>query len=90
MNKNELALEVSAKTGLSRREAESAVETMLEVIADTLKDGGKVQLSGFGSFEVKLRPARTGFNPRTGGPMEIKESRKPVFKPAKGLRDILD
>ena len=90
MNKNELTLALAGKTGLSRRDVEAVMDAMLETIGETLKDGEKVLLSGFGSFEVKLRPARTGFNPRTGGPMDIKSAHKPVFKPAKGLRDALE
>ena len=86
MNKNELINEVARKTGLSRRESEVGVQTMLDLVAKELIKGGKVTLTGFGTFDVGKRKARAGVNPRTGKPIKIPSSKMPRFKPSKNIR----
>jgi len=87
MNKNELINEVARKTGLSRREAEVGIQTMLDTIAKDLISGGKVTLTGFGTFDVGKRKERLGVNPRTGRPIKISATKMPRFKPSKNLRE---
>lgn len=86
MNKSELINEVARKTGLSRREAEVGVQTMLDLIAKEITKGSKVTLTGFGTFDVGKRKARSGVNPRTGDPIKIAASKMPRFKPSRNLR----
>ena len=90
MNKQELIGQVAERAGLSRNDASRAVETMLELITSTLKRGDEVRLVGFGNFSVTRRKASTGRNPRTGEPMQIKESTQPKFKAGKGLKDSVN
>ena len=80
MNKAELINAVAAATEFSKKDAEAAVTATLEAITSALKDGDKVQLVGFGSFEVKKRAARVGRNPKTNDTIEIPASVVPVFK----------
>ena len=80
MNKTELAAAVAEKTGLSKKDAERVVATTLETITQTLQKGEKVQLSGFGIFEVKDRDARVGRNPHTKEAIQIPATRLPTFK----------
>ncbi len=87
MNKQELIGHVADRSGLSRNDATRAVETMLEVITSTLKRGDEVRLVGFGTFSCSKRKASTGRNPRTGEPMDIKESTQPKFRAGKVLKD---
>ena len=87
MNKTQLIQVVAEKTNLSKKDSEAAVSAMLEVITDALCDGDKVQLVGFGSFEVKKREARVGRNPKTKESIEIPASVVPVFKAGKALKD---
>ena len=87
MNKQDLIGQVADRAGLSRAEAAKAVETMLEVVTSALKRGDEVRLVGFGTFSCSRRKASTGRNPRTGEPMQIKESTQPKFKAGKGLKD---
>ncbi len=87
MSKTELIAEVATRTGLSKKDAESAVSATLDVISDTLADGGKVQLVGFGTFETRERSARSGHNPTTGEVIEIPSSTVPAFKAGKALKD---
>ena len=87
MNKSELINEVARKTGLSRREAEVGVQNMLDLIAKEIAKGGKVTLTGFGTFDVGKRKARAGVNPRTGDPIKIAASKMPRFKPSRAMRD---
>ena len=87
MNKAELIAAVAEKTGLSKKDTEAVVSASLEVITDTLAQGEKVQLVGFGSFETKARAARIGRNPRTKEEIKIPASKVPVFKPGKALKD---
>ena len=89
MNKTELIAEVAKKCGISKKDAEKAVTTTFDTIADALSQGDKVQLVGFGSFEVKSRAARAGRNPRTKEVVEIPASKVPVFKAGKALKDIV-
>lgn len=87
MNKAELINAVAEKAGLSKKEAELAVNAVIDSITGTLVKGGKVQLVGFGSFEVKERAARLGRNPRSGEEIQIPASKMPVFKAGKTLKD---
>lgn len=87
MNKSELINEVARKTGLSRREAEVGVQTMLDVIVSEITKGEKVTLTGFGTFDVGKRQARAGVNPRTGDPIKIPATKMPRFKPSRNVRD---
>ncbi len=90
MNKSELVAAVAAKTDLKKTDSEKAVKAVIEAITEELKKGEKVQLVGFGTFEVQKRPARTGRNPRTGKTMKIKASKSPKFKPGKALKDAVN
>lgn len=87
MNKTELASAVSEKTGMSRKDTERAVNAALETIAEALRKGERVQLTGFGIFEVKDREARVGRNPHTKQAVQIPATRVPVFKASKTLKD---
>ena len=87
MNKNELIAAVAERTNLTKKDSEAAVSAMLEAITDALCDGDKVQLVGFGSFEVKKREARVGRNPKTKEAIEIPATKVPVFKAGKLLKD---
>ena len=89
MNKAELINAVAAATEFSKKDAEAAVTATLEAITSALKDGDKVQLVGFGSFEVKKRAARVGTNPKTNDTIEIPASVVPVFKAGKALKDAV-
>ena len=89
MNKAELINAVAEKTNLTKKDAESAVSAVFEVITESLAKDEKVQLVGFGSFEVKSRAARIGRNPRTKEQIKIPASKLPVFKPGKALKDAV-
>lgn len=89
MNKTELIAAVSEKAELSKKDAEAAVSATVDAITAALEQGEKVQLVGFGSFEVKSRAARTGRNPKTKEPIEIPASKTPVFKAGKALKDAV-
>ena len=89
MNKMELIQEVSERAGLAKKDAEKALNALLDTVADTLASGDKVQLVGFGSFETKAREARTGRNPKTKESIKIPASKVPVFKPGKALKDVV-
>lgn len=89
MNKAELITAVSDRTGLSKKDSEKALGAVLDAIAETLAEGDKIQLVGFGVFETKQREARTGRNPQTGAEIRIPASRSPVFKAGKVLKDII-
>ena len=78
------------KTGFTKKDAEKALGTVTEVIAEALAAGEKVQVVGFGSFEVRNRPARVARNPRTGEQIEIAASKAPVFKAGKALKDSVN
>lgn len=89
MNKAELSAAVSEKTGLSKKDSEKALSAVLDAITEALVEGDKVQLVGFGVFEMKQREARLGRNPQTGAEIQIPASRSPVFKAGKVLKDIV-
>ena len=89
MNKAELVAAVAEKTGLSKKDSEKAVNAAFDAISETLVEGGKVQLVGFGSFETKTRNARVGRNPRTKEEIEIPASRMPALKAGKALKDAV-
>lgn len=89
MNKTELIAEVANKAGLSRKDAEKALDAVVETITEAVVKGDKVQLVGFGSFETKQREARTGRNPKTKETIEIPATRVPVFKAGKALKDAV-
>jgi DNA-binding protein HU-beta len=90
MNKGELVGAVAEKTGLTKKAAEQAIEATFTAITDELAGGGKVQLVGFGSFEVRDRAARTGRNPKTKETIQIPVSKSPAFKAGKALKDAVD
>ena len=87
MNKTELVAALAEKTKLTKKEAESALSAFVETISGALVKGEKVSLIGFGTFDVKKRPARTARNPRTGEEIKIKASKAPTFKAGKALKD---
>ncbi|WP_295581284.1 HU family DNA-binding protein [uncultured Oscillibacter sp.] len=87
MNKAELINAVAATAEVSKKDAEAVITATLDAITGALKEGDKVQLVGFGSFEVKKRAARTGRNPKTKEPIEIPASVVPLFKAGKALKD---
>ena len=89
MNKTELINAVAEKAELSKKDAEAAVTAMIDAITGALVEGEKVQLVGFGAFEVKSRAARLGRNPKTKETIEIPASKVPVFKAGKALKDIV-
>ena len=89
MNKTELVAVVAEKTGMTKKDAERVVNATVDTIIQNLSKGEKVQISGFGNFEVKAREARVGRNPRTKEAIEIPASKAPVFKPSKALKDTI-
>lgn len=90
MNKTELVAAVAEQTGASKKDSEKLVSAVFETITNALVAGDKVALVGFGAFEVKERPARTGRNPRTKETIEIPASRSASFKPGKALKDAVN
>ncbi|MDD6351333.1 HU family DNA-binding protein [Lachnospiraceae bacterium YH-ros2228] len=90
MNKSELVAAIAEKAELSKKDAENALKAFTDVVADELKKGEKIQLVGFGTFEVSERAARTGRNPQTGDEMKIPASKAPKFKAGKALKDIVN
>ncbi|MFL2044304.1 HU family DNA-binding protein [Weissella hellenica] len=88
-NKQELVTDVATATGLTKKDATTAVDAVFASIQDTLAKGEKVQLIGFGNFEVRSRAARKGRNPQTGEEIEIAASKIPAFKPGKALKDAI-
>ncbi len=90
MNKTELVAAVAAKAELSKKDADKAVKAFTDVISEELQAGEKVQLVGFGTFEVVERAAREGRNPKTGDSMSIKASKSPKFKAGKALKDTVN
>ena len=89
MNKAELINAVAEKAALSKKDTETAVNAVIDVIAAALAEGDKVQLVGFGAFEVKARAERIGRNPKTKESIKIPASKVPVFKPGKALKDAV-
>ncbi len=90
MNKAELIAAVAENAELTKKDAEKAVKAFVEVVTDELKKGGKVQVVGFGTFEVTERAARMGRNPHTKEAMEIAASKAPKFKAGKALKDAVN
>lgn len=89
MNKTELIAAMAEKAEISKKDAEKALAAFTNIVADTLVDGDKVQLVGFGTFEVAERAARTGRNPQTGESIEIGASKSPKFKAGKAFKDAV-
>ncbi len=90
MNKTELVVAMAEQAGLSKKDAEKALKAFTDVVSDELKKDGKVQLVGFGTFEVAQRAAREGINPATQQPIKIAASKAPKFKAGKALKDMLN
>ena len=90
MNKTQLIAAIAEKTELSKKDAEKAVKAFTDVVVEELKKGEKIQLVGFGTFEVSERAARTGRNPQTGAEMNIPASKAPKFKAGKAFKDVLN
>lgn len=90
MNKQELLSAMAEKSGLTKKDSEAALAAFIETVQDTLKKGEKVQLIGFGSFEVRDRAARTGKNPFTGEEMNIPAAKVPAFKAGRALKDLVN
>ena len=90
MNKTELVAAMAEQAGVSKKDAEKTLKAFTDVVADELKKGGKVQLVGFGTFEVSERAAREGRNPQTGKAMKIAASKAPKFKAGKALKDLVN
>lgn len=89
MNKTELIAAVAEKAGVSKKDAEKVYASFVDVVAGELKKGEKVQLVGFGTFEVKARAARQGINPRTKETITIKATKAPAFKAGKAFKDAI-
>ena len=90
MNKAELVAAMAEQAGLSKKDAEAALKAFTDVVSDELKNGGKVQLVGFGTFEVSERAERGGRNPQSGEVMKIAASKAPKFKAGKALKDLVN
>lgn len=90
MNKTELVALVAEKSGLSKKDAEAAVAATIDAVVETIANGEKVQLVGFGTFEQRQRNARTGCDPRTGNTIEIPASKVPAFKAGKAFKDAVN
>ena len=87
MNKSEMIAAIADRAGLSKKDAEKALVAFIDEVTETLKKGEKVQLVGFGTFEVRARSARKGHNPQTKEPIDIPASKAPVFKAGKLFKD---
>ena len=90
MNKSELSAVIAEKTGLSKKDSENVVSLTFDTIKETIETGEKVQLAGFGIFDVKTRDARMGRNPKTKEEIQIPASRVPVFKASKAFKESVD
>ncbi len=88
-SKKDIVTRISNNKGLPRKAAEAVVNEVFAEITETLADGGEISISGFGKFEVKTRPARTGINPATKETIEIPESKAPAFKASKALKEAV-
>lgn len=89
MNKTELVAAIAEKAGIKKADAEKALAAFTETVGAELKAGGKIQLVGFGTFEVRERAARTGINPQTKAQIKIAASKVPVFKAGRALKDVV-
>ena len=90
MNKTELVAAIAEEAGISKKDADKALGAFISAVTGELKKGGKVQLIGFGNFEVREREARIGKNPRTGEKIEIAATKCPAFKAGRALKDALN
>ncbi len=90
MNKSELIADIAAKTGATKKDAEATLNAFVDVVTESLVKGDKVQLVGFGSFEVRKRAARKGRNPQTKEEIKIPASKAPVFKAGKALKELVN
>lgn len=90
MNKGELITAMASKTDLSKKDVELALKAFVDVVTEELKNGGKIQLVGFGTFDTSERAAREGRNPQTGETMQIAASKAPRFKAGKALKDVIN
>ena len=90
MNKQELVSAIAEKTNLSKKDSEAALAAFITSVEDALKKGDKVQLVGFGSFEVRNRASRTGRNPQTGAEMKIAAAKVPTFKAGSSLKALIN
>ena len=90
MNKADLVAAMAEKAGVSKKDAEASLKAFTDVVAEELKKGEKIQLVGFGTFEVSERAAREGRNPQTGETMKIEASKSPKFKAGKALKDMVN
>ena len=90
INKTELIASVAQKSDLTKKDAEKAVKAVFEAVSESLKKGDKVQIIGFGTFEVRARKAREGRNPRNNKPIKIPASKTPAFKAGKQLKDMVN
>jgi DNA-binding protein HU-beta len=90
MNKTDLINQISEKANLTKKDAGRAIDALFETIMEALAAGEKVQIVGFGNFEIRERSARKGRNPQTGEEIEIAASKIPVFKPGKALKDMVN
>lgn len=88
MNKATLIAKIAEKSELNKKQAEAALAAFTDTVVEALKEGDKVQLMGFGTFEIKERAARTGRKPSTGETIEIPAKKSPVFKAGKGFKDL--
>ena len=89
MNKTELVAAIAEKAELSKKDSEKALKAFIDTVTDELKKGEKIQLVGFGTFEVRERAAREGVNPRTGDKIKIAASKVPAFKAGSALKDAV-
>ena len=90
MNKTELVAAIAEKAGIAKKDAEKALAAFVDTVSAELKKGEKIQLVGFGTFEVRERAARTGINPQSGAKIKIAASKNPVFKAGKALKDSVN
>ena len=90
MNKQDLIAEISNRSGLMKKDSEDAIVTFIDVVKESLVKGEKISLSGFGTFDVAERAARTGRNPKTNETIQIAASKSPKFKPAKALKESVN
>lgn len=90
MKKTELIAAIAEQSGLTKKDAEKALNATIDTIIKTVAEGDKIQLTGFGTFEQRQRNARTGCDPRTGNTIEIPASKVPAFKAGKGFKDIVN
>ena len=89
MNKTDMVAKLAEKNGMTKKDAKKALESLIEIISDEIKDGGRIALTGFGTFSIAERKPRTGRNPQTGQPIDIPAARVPKFKAGKKLKEAV-